>query len=241
MRAHAVCRMALVQVLFESQPGPAIPESDPELRAVLLDSLKTYERDEAQRPAFGEQPHIPVPEAPPSTSKLLLISRLLRVTMELPVRSSLQASPALVHYMLYIKYRRQSQSNCFILGSECKLPLPVVQFSDTAVTGSETYARVQVRDAGLPSHAVADAAQAAARRAEQASSSSRVAPSSYPAVKHAEPSAPPGGAAAPEQAAASAPPMPEHLAQACPSFPPSVCSQSTLACGLPKAQFSSLP
>ena len=55
--------MALVQVLFESHPGPAIPESDPELRAVLLDSLKTYEREEAQRPAFGGQPHIPVPEA----------------------------------------------------------------------------------------------------------------------------------------------------------------------------------
>lgn len=55
--------MALVQVLFESHPGPAIPESDPELRAVLLDSLKTYEHEEAQRPAFGGQPHIPVPEA----------------------------------------------------------------------------------------------------------------------------------------------------------------------------------
>lgn len=51
-----------MQVLFESHPGPAIPESDPELRAVLLDSLKTYEQDEAQRPAFGEQPHIHVPE-----------------------------------------------------------------------------------------------------------------------------------------------------------------------------------
>lgn len=59
--------MALVQVLFESQPGPAIPESDPELRAVLLDSLKTYEREEAHRPAFGRQPHIPVPEPSSST------------------------------------------------------------------------------------------------------------------------------------------------------------------------------
>lgn len=60
---HCACRMALVQVLFESHPGPAIPESNPELRAVLLDSLKTYEHEEAQRPAFGGQPHIPVPEA----------------------------------------------------------------------------------------------------------------------------------------------------------------------------------
>lgn len=66
MKVHAVCRMALVQVLFESHPGPSIPESDPELREVLLDSLKTYEQEEAQRPAFGEQPHIHVPE--PSSS-----------------------------------------------------------------------------------------------------------------------------------------------------------------------------
>ena len=62
--------MALVQVLFESHPGPAIPESDPELRAVLLDSLKTYEHEEAERPAFGDQPHIHVPEAAPSAGKL---------------------------------------------------------------------------------------------------------------------------------------------------------------------------
>ena len=61
--------MALVQVLFESHPGPAIPESDPELRAVLLDSLKTYEREETQRPAFGDQPHIHVPEAPSDTGE----------------------------------------------------------------------------------------------------------------------------------------------------------------------------
>ncbi len=54
-----------MQVLFESHPGPAIPESDPELREVLLDSLKTYEQEEAQRPAFGEQPHIHVPESSP--------------------------------------------------------------------------------------------------------------------------------------------------------------------------------
>ena len=59
-----------MQVLFESQPGPAIPESDPELRAVLLDSLKTYEREETERPAFGDQPHIHVPEAAPSAGKL---------------------------------------------------------------------------------------------------------------------------------------------------------------------------
>ncbi|CAK0778985.1 hypothetical protein CVIRNUC_004676 [Coccomyxa viridis] len=62
-------RMALVQVLFESQPGPAIPESDPELRAVLLDSLKTYEREETERPAFGSQPHIHVPEAASSAGR----------------------------------------------------------------------------------------------------------------------------------------------------------------------------
>jgi len=67
----AVCRMALVQVLFESRPGPAIMESDPELRAVLLDSLKTYERDEAQRPAFQERAHIHVPEASPSAGIVL--------------------------------------------------------------------------------------------------------------------------------------------------------------------------
>ena len=59
-----------MQVLFESQPGPAIPESDPELRAVLLDSLKTYEREETERPAFGGQPHIHVPEAAHTASKL---------------------------------------------------------------------------------------------------------------------------------------------------------------------------
>ena len=59
-----------MQVLFESQPGPAIPESDPELRAVLLDSLKTYEREETERPAFGSQPHIHVPEAASSAGEL---------------------------------------------------------------------------------------------------------------------------------------------------------------------------
>ena len=75
--ANAVCRMALVQVLFESHPGAAIPESDPELRAVLLDSLKTYEQDEAQRPAFEERPHIPVPETSSSTGKMPSPSRLL--------------------------------------------------------------------------------------------------------------------------------------------------------------------
>ena len=59
-----------MQVLFESHPGPAIPESDPELSAVLLDSLKTYEHEEAERPAFGDQPHIHVPEAASSAGKL---------------------------------------------------------------------------------------------------------------------------------------------------------------------------
>ena len=60
----------------------------------------------------------------------------------------------------------------------------------------------------------ADAAQH--RYAEQASSSAGVAtPSSYPSAKHAEPTAPPARAAAREQAEASAPPMPEHVAQAC--------------------------
>ena len=70
----ALCRMALVQVLFESHPGPAIPESDPELRAVLLDSLKTYEQEEAQRPVFGEQPHIHVPEPASSAGTVLLLA-----------------------------------------------------------------------------------------------------------------------------------------------------------------------
>ena len=93
-RAHAVRRMALVQVLFESHPGPAIPESDPELRAVLLDSLKTYEREEAQRPAFGKQPHIPVPEAASSTSMRLLNCRLLGLTIEVLIQSSLQVFSA---------------------------------------------------------------------------------------------------------------------------------------------------
>ena len=72
------------------------------------------------------------------------------------------------------------------------------------------------RHAGPSSRpAAAAAAEAAARRAEYAASSSRVASSTYPAVKHAEPSAPP------DQAEASAPPMSEHMAQACnllPSF-----------------------
>ena len=51
-------------------------ESDPELRAVLLDSLKTYERDEAQRPAFQERSHIHVPEASPSASTFLPASHI---------------------------------------------------------------------------------------------------------------------------------------------------------------------
>ena len=105
MRSHrrvlTVCRMALVQVLFESHPGPAIPESDPELRAVLLDSLKTYEQDEAQRPAFEERPHIPVPETSSSPGTMPPPSRLFALhRRDAQQGLAIQVSPATVHCML---------------------------------------------------------------------------------------------------------------------------------------------
>ncbi|BDA44044.1 probable E3 ubiquitin-protein ligase XB3 at C-terminar half [Coccomyxa sp. Obi] len=55
-------RVALVELLFASQNAPPLPETDPELRRALLDSLKTYEEQEARRPVFDQQPRVSVPE-----------------------------------------------------------------------------------------------------------------------------------------------------------------------------------
>lgn len=60
---HDPRRVTLVQLLFESASADPIPETDPELRAALLDSLKTYEAQERGRPAFTQHPQVPVPEA----------------------------------------------------------------------------------------------------------------------------------------------------------------------------------
>ena len=58
----ACYRVALVELLFASQNAPPLPETDPELRCALLDSLKTYEEQEARRPVFDQQPRVSVPE-----------------------------------------------------------------------------------------------------------------------------------------------------------------------------------
>ena len=56
-------RITLVQLLFESAAAAPLPETDPELRAALLDSLKSYEAAERARPAFTERPQVPIPAA----------------------------------------------------------------------------------------------------------------------------------------------------------------------------------
>ncbi|EIE25822.1 hypothetical protein COCSUDRAFT_60831 [Coccomyxa subellipsoidea C-169] len=55
-------RVTLVELLFASQNAPPLPETDPELRRALLDSLKTFEEQEARRPAFTHEPRVSVPE-----------------------------------------------------------------------------------------------------------------------------------------------------------------------------------
>ncbi len=59
-----------MELLFASQNAPPLPETDPELRRALLDSLKTYEEQEASRPVFDQQPRVSVPDSagrgPPS-------------------------------------------------------------------------------------------------------------------------------------------------------------------------------
>lgn len=59
VRAH---RVTLVELLFASQNAPPLPETDPQLRRALLDSLKTFEEQEARRPAFVHEPRVSVPE-----------------------------------------------------------------------------------------------------------------------------------------------------------------------------------
>ncbi|KAK9915519.1 hypothetical protein WJX75_000171 [Coccomyxa subellipsoidea] len=55
-------RVTLVELLFASQNAPPLPETDPQLRRALLDSLKTFEEQEARRPAFVHEPRVSVPE-----------------------------------------------------------------------------------------------------------------------------------------------------------------------------------
>ena len=57
-----------MQLLFESAAAAPLPETDPELRAALLDSLKTYEAAERARPAFTERPQVPVPAQRPAAA-----------------------------------------------------------------------------------------------------------------------------------------------------------------------------
>ena len=49
-------RITLVQLLFESAAAAPLPETDPELRAALLDSLKSYEAAERARARLHRAP-----------------------------------------------------------------------------------------------------------------------------------------------------------------------------------------
>ncbi len=86
-----------MELLFASQNAPPLPETDPELRRALLDSLKTFEEQEARRPAFTHEPRVSVPE--PASRGVLLVeqaphhshawlsqsTRLCKVVLLLPV------------------------------------------------------------------------------------------------------------------------------------------------------------
>lgn len=56
-----------MELLFASQNAPPLPETDPELRRALLESLKTYEEQEARQPTFAHDPRVSFPDQPSSS------------------------------------------------------------------------------------------------------------------------------------------------------------------------------